>query len=63
VPAQFILAENESGWTLLAFYASLFEFVHKAGYLPLNGTGSRGFSIRVNVQGKVFTPKLVHFMV
>jgi hypothetical protein len=52
--AEFLvsLAENESGWSLLAFYASLFDFVYKAVYLQLNGTGSRGFSIRVIVQGK-----------
>ncbi|MBS4022290.1 MAG: hypothetical protein KGZ79_07690 [Dethiobacter sp.] len=52
--AEFLagLAENESSWALLAFYASLFDFVHKADHLQLNGTGSRGFSIRVNVQGK-----------
>ena len=39
-------------WRLLGFYASLFEFAYKTDYLRFNGTGTSGFSIRVDVEGK-----------
>ena len=39
-------------WKLLGFYASLFEYTYKADYLRFNGTGTSGFSIRVDIEGK-----------
>lgn len=46
------LAQEEVGWKLLSFYSALFHFANNTGYLLFNGTGSRGFSIKVNVIGK-----------
>lgn len=45
-------AEDEGQWAQLTFYASLFNFVNSTDYLQLNGTGTRGFSIIVEVAGK-----------
>jgi len=39
-------------WKLLGFYASLFEFACKTDYLRFNGTGTSGFSIRADIEGK-----------
>jgi len=46
------LAEDETDWSLLSFYSSLFSYVNSTDCLLLNGTGNRGFSIRVNILGK-----------
>ncbi|MHB9094360.1 MAG: hypothetical protein ACYC21_06780, partial [Eubacteriales bacterium] len=46
------LAEDETNWGLLSFYSALFDRVSKTEYLLLNGTGTRGFSIRVGITGK-----------
>ena len=46
------LSENETNWHLLSFYSSLFNFVNNRDSLLLYGTGTRGFSIRVNVKKK-----------
>lgn len=46
------LAEDEGDWVQLSFYASLFNLVNSTDYLYLNGTGTRGFSIIVEVSGK-----------
>ena len=55
-------------WKLLSFYAGLFNYVHQQKYLLLNGTGSRGFSIRVDVvnMGEIslctlYGSKSIHF--
>ncbi len=39
-------------WKVLGFYAMLIEYAHKTEYLCLNGTGTSGFSIRVDIKGK-----------
>lgn len=39
-------------WKLLGFYASLFEYAYKTDYLRFNGTGTSGFSIRADIEGK-----------
>ncbi len=46
------LAEDETGWDLLSFYSTLFSFVNSTSCILLNGTGSRGFSVKVNIVGK-----------
>jgi len=46
------LSENENSWQLLSFYSSLFDFVNDTDYLLLNGTGTRGFSIKVIIKKK-----------
>ncbi len=46
------LVQDEQNWPLLTFYSSLFDYVHNTEYLLLNGTGTRGFSIKVNVKKK-----------
>ena len=46
------LSENEENWHLLSFYSSLFNFVNSTDYLLLYGTGTRGFSIKVNIKRK-----------
>ena len=46
------LSENEENWNLLSFYSSLFNFVNITDYLLLYGTGTKGFSIKVNIKRK-----------
>jgi len=46
------LSKNENSWHLLSFYSSLFNFVNNTDYLLLYGSGTRGFSIKVNVKKK-----------
>lgn len=46
------LTENSENWLLLSFYSSLFDYVSRIDYLKLHGTGSRGFSIKVNIKNK-----------
>jgi len=46
------LSENEDSWDLLSFYSSLFNFVNNTDYLLLYGSGTRGFSIKVNIMKK-----------
>ncbi|TET10387.1 MAG: hypothetical protein E3J83_00570 [Candidatus Atribacteria bacterium] len=46
------LSENEENWHLLSFYSSLFNFVNNTDNLLLYGSGTRGFSIRVNIKRK-----------
>ena len=46
------LIENSESWLLLSFYSSLFDYVSSTDYLKLHGTGSKGFSIKVNVKNK-----------
>ncbi|GAH00711.1 unnamed protein product, partial [marine sediment metagenome] len=47
-----LLSENEDSWNLLSFYSSLFNFVNNNDSLLLYGTGTKGFSIKVNVKKK-----------
>lgn len=47
-----LLSENEENWHLLSFYSSLFDFVNNTDYLLLNGTGTRGFSIKASIKKK-----------
>jgi len=46
------LALNEVDWNLLSFYSSLFDFINSREYLQLEGTGAKGFSIMVAIEGK-----------
>ena len=46
------LSENEENWNLLSFYSSLFNFINNTDYLLLYGSGTRGFSIKVNIKRK-----------
>jgi hypothetical protein len=46
------LVQHENNWRLLYFYTSLFELGNKTTYLSLNGTGRRGFSIKVTIIGE-----------
>ena len=39
-------------WKMLGFYAMFIEYAHKTDYLRFNGTGTSGFSIRVEIKGK-----------
>ncbi len=39
-------------WKLLSFYSRLFHFAVNESYLKFNGTGSRGFSIKLEIKGK-----------
>jgi hypothetical protein len=45
------LSQDEVSWELLSFYSALFHFINKTEYILFNGTGSKGFSIKVNVIG------------
>jgi hypothetical protein len=45
------LAVNRE-WGLLSFYAGLFQYARGAEYLQFYGTGTRGFSIKLEVIGK-----------
>jgi hypothetical protein len=46
------LAINEADWNLLSFYSSLFSLIDLKEYLQLEGTGTKGFSIMVTIEGK-----------
>ena len=46
------MAHSAGEWNVLSFYAKLFMFVETTCYLKFNGTGTRGFSIKVEIQGK-----------
>jgi hypothetical protein len=61
------LAGNRE-WRLLGFYARLFQFVQEKDYLRFYGTGTRGFSIKVEVKNKgeislctLYRNKLIEF--
>jgi hypothetical protein len=45
------MAANKE-WLLLRFYAGLFRLASDTSHLRLNGTGTRGFSIKLEVQDK-----------
>ena len=51
--AEFLseLATNYE-WDLLRFYTGLFHLAHETRYLRLYGTGSRGFSVKLDVRDK-----------
>ena len=46
------MTQSVEDWRLLAFYSKLFLFAEKTSYLKFNGTGARGFSIKLEIQGK-----------
>ena len=46
------LAQGEGGWLALSFYARLFDLIERCSYVKFNGTGGRGFSIKLDIQGK-----------
>lgn len=46
------LSQEIVKWKLLGFYSLLFDYIHSTDYLLLNGTGTRGFSIRVSIKEK-----------
>ncbi len=46
------LAQDETSWRMLSFYSSLFDMINTTDYVFFNGTGSRGFSIKVAIKGK-----------
>jgi uncharacterized protein YfbU (UPF0304 family) len=46
------MAQNPEEWELLSFYTRLFNFAERASYLKFYGTGTRGFSIKVDIIGK-----------
>jgi len=46
------LAQSAEEWKLLSFYSKLFRLAEKASYLKFHGTGTRGFSIKLEIQGK-----------
>lgn len=46
------MAQSIEDWRLLSFYSKLFLFAEKTSYLKFNGTGTRGFSIKLEIQGK-----------
>jgi hypothetical protein len=46
------MAQNPEDWKLLAFYAGLFSLAEKTGYLKFNGTGIKGFSIKLEIRKK-----------
>ena len=55
-------------WKLLRFYSGLFNYANQKRYLRIHGTGSRGFSIRVDVidMGEIslctlYGSKSIHF--
>jgi len=45
------MAANKE-WLLLRFYAGLFRLASEMSHLRLNGTGTRGFSIKLEVLDK-----------
>lgn len=46
------MAQSIEDWKLLSFYSKLFLFAEKISYLKFNGTGTTGFSIKLEIQGK-----------
>jgi hypothetical protein len=46
------LAQDESNWRMLSFYSSLFHRINSADHVFFNGTGSRGFSIKLGIKEK-----------
>ena len=46
------LVQDENNWILLNFYASLFDFANTTKHVILNGTGTKGFSIKVKTLKK-----------
>ncbi len=55
-------------WNLLSFFSGLFNYANEKRYLRIHGTGSRGFSIRVDVidMGEIslctlYGSKSIHF--
>lgn len=46
------MAQSTENWKLLSFYSRLFLLAEKRSYLKFNGTGSRGFSIKLEIQVK-----------
>lgn len=46
------MTQSVEDWKLLAFYSRLFLLAEKTSYLKFNGTGARGFSIKLEIQGK-----------
>lgn len=46
------MAQSTEEWPLLPFYTELFNLAEKENYLKFNGTGTRGFSIKLEVKGK-----------
>lgn len=51
---DFLIQNSQSieDWSLLSFYSKLFLLAEKTSYLKFNGTGTRGFSIKLDIQGK-----------
>lgn len=47
-----LMAQSIEDWKLLSFYSKLFLLAEKLSYLKFNGTGTRGFSIKLEIQGK-----------
>lgn len=47
-----LMTQSVEDWRLLSFYSKLFHFVEKTSCLKFNGTGTRGFSIKLEIQGK-----------
>lgn len=46
------LAQDEMNWKILSFYSKLFHMINTSSYVFFNGTGSRGFSIKVRIKTK-----------
>ncbi|MCR3922710.1 MAG: PD-(D/E)XK nuclease family protein [Firmicutes bacterium] len=46
------LAQSVQDWNILSFYSRLFLIAEKTSYFKFNGTGTRGFSIKVEIAGK-----------
>jgi len=42
------LAVDENKWKLMAFYVEVFSYFNDRPYLYLQGTGAKGFSIKLN---------------
>ena len=46
------MAQNTEEWKLLSFYTKLFNLTEKVSYLKFYGTGTKGFSIKLEIKGK-----------
>ena len=46
------MSQSIEDWELLSFYSKLFILAEKTSYLKFNGTGTRGFSIKLEIHGK-----------
>ncbi len=46
------LIQNPDNWELTSFYLSLFYFAYTTCFLKFHGTGTRGFSIKLEIKGK-----------